>query len=118
MEQDKETDFTLGADYERLLDPEGHWSLGLFGEAIFADQMEWLTGVMGTFSPYHRVVFAVGVGAEFHESHGQRETDFLTRVGVAYIFHRGQWSLNPGVQLDFVRDETSLVWGLYIGRGF
>ena len=118
LENDRNSDLTLGADYERLLDSEGHWGVGAFGEAILADHTEWLAGGTVTYSPRHRIVFSVGLGAEWHQSHGETETEFLVRLGAGYTFSKGQWSFTPGGYFDFVREETSLVWGLYVGRGF
>ena len=72
-----------------------------------------------------------GSGVEFHidESHddpaksghepsGNRETGFLIRTGVGYNFDLGGFTLGPAVFLDTLRETTSLVWGISIGKGF
>lgn len=43
---------------------------------------------------------------------------FLVRLGLGYHLGLGALTITPSVFVDLVRDQTALVWGLGIGKGF
>jgi len=90
------THFTLGADYVRRLGASGRWGIGGFGEVIFAEHSEWVFGALGSFFPTGELWLMTGLGVELF----------------------GPLTITPSVFVDLVRDQTALVWGLGIGRGF
>ncbi len=53
-----------------------------------------------------------------HTGETESKTEFLYRVGAGYSFHFGRFSIDPSVDLDFIRNSTTLVWGVNFGMGF
>lgn len=120
------TYFSLGADYVRVITSDRQWAVSFFGEAIFAEHAEWLFGVPLYYRIKNDFWFRTGPGVEFvqekkndHDHHRtETEAEFLYRIGLYYIFHWGNYGISPSLDLDLVRNHTSLVWGLNIGIGF
>ena len=48
----------------------------------------------------------------------ESNTEFLVRLGVAYEFEIGRWSITPEFNVDFVDDEESTAFGISFGYGF
>ena len=46
------------------------------------------------------------------------KAEFLIRIGAGYSIHLGDFSIDPSVDLDFLRSSTTLVWGINFGLGF
>ena len=133
------TYFSLGLEYEYLLDKEhGRWKLGVVGELIFGHKTEYLIAVPVIFQVYDGLFVLAGPGLEWFPSHeeegdehhdphamgngdgsgGGYSTHVLLRIGAGYQFHVGKFSISPMVNLDMWRKHHSLVWGIAIGRGF
>jgi hypothetical protein len=133
------TYFSLGLEYEYLLDKEhGRWKLGVVGELIFGHKTEYLIAVPVIFRAYKGLFVLAGPGLEWFPSHeeegdehhdphamgnsegseGGYDTHVLLRIGAGYQFHVGKFSITPVVNLDMWRKHHSLVWGISIGRGF
>lgn len=133
------TDFTLGLEYEYLLDKEhGRWKLSVVGELIFGHKTEYLIVVPVIFQVYDGLFVLAGPGLEWFPSHdeggeehheagavgnnessgGGYSTHVLLRIGAGYHFQVGKFSISPVVNLDMWRQHHSLVWGISIGRGF
>ena len=53
-----------------------------------------------------------------HGENLSKKTEFVLRMGAGYTFNLGILTLAPGINLDIVRDHTSLVAGLNVGYGF
>lgn len=118
--------FSLGLDYAYKSSSENHWAFSIFAEAIFADHTEYIIGI----PVYHYIIgswwFRAGPGMEIiqeEEHHGDEVTtktkiEFLFRIGTGYPFHFGDFVLSPSVDIDFVRNNDALVWGLNFGYSF
>ena len=136
LEEDKDTHFTLGVDYTRRFTESGRLGIGVFGEVIFAEHTEFLVGIPFYVYPMKNFWLRAGPGLEIHEeekkSHsasqsasemaegGKRETktEFLIRTGLGYGFEVAGFQIGPNVGVDFLRNKTSLVWGVNIIKGF
>jgi hypothetical protein len=133
------TDFTLGLEYEYVLDKrQMRWAIGLVGEVIFAHKTEYLITIPVIFRAYKGLFFLAGPGLEWFSHHveggeehhealaegnnesseGGYENHILLRIGAGYHFQVGKFSISPMVNLDMWRQHHSLVWGISIGRGF
>ncbi len=119
-----QTSFTFGADYIRYFSPESKFAAGIFTEAIFAHHTEWLFGAVLFYGITKHLWIRSGPGIEIlqeeigHTGETESITEFLYRVGAGYSFHFGRISIDPSVDLDFVRSSTTLVWGVNFGMGF
>ena len=117
-----ETNFTLGADYLRLLSPHKPWIFGLYGEAIFAAHTEYVFGAIIAYkiTPHFWIRSGPGIEILQEASHGQTKTtaEFLYRVGMGYSFHMSNITISPSLDFDFVRHHDALVWGINIGKEF
>jgi hypothetical protein len=131
---DKDTNFTLGADYTRRFTESGRVGIGVFGEVIFAKHTEYLVGIPLYVYPTNNFWLRAGPGLEIYKekSHsasqsasemaegGKKETKtgFLIRTGLGYSFEVGGFQIVPSVDVDFLRNKTSLVWGVNFTKGF
>ncbi|UCE41406.1 MAG: hypothetical protein JSV17_18575 [Candidatus Aminicenantes bacterium] len=131
----EETDFTLGIEYEYRLSKEmSRWSIGLIGELIFAHETEYLVVVPIILRVTDAFFLRAGPGIEWAH-HGEenghdnihaaeaengngRESEFFVRVGIGYGFEVGKFSITPTLDVDIFKSQTTLVWGIAIGKGF
>ncbi|MFC2164527.1 hypothetical protein ACFLT2_05965 [Acidobacteriota bacterium] len=133
LEKGGSTYFTLGAEYEYRLSPL--FGIGLIGELIFGKETEYLFALPFFIHVTESLWFRIAPGLEVahhseesgdshgEENHGNGEhssqkAKFLTRIGAGYNFNAGGFIITPTIDLDFLRSQTSLVWGITIGRGF
>ena len=117
------TSYSLGLDYEYYINSMG---IGLFGELIFAEETEFLTGLSASYQ-IGNVKFMTGPFVEFAKSHEALTTThdeelhhkFGVRVGVAYNLHLNKLSIAPGLYTDYIEGGTwVLVYGVGVGFGF
>jgi hypothetical protein len=119
-----ETHFTLGADYIRYFSPESNFAAGVFAEAIFAHHTEWLFGALLYYGLTEHLWIRTGPGIEILQEDlecgcgTKTKTEFLVRLGAVYDFHLGKFSISPSLDIDFLRNSTTLVWGVNFGMGF
>ncbi len=124
----KGTYFSLGLDYVRKFSSSEDWGAGAFAEIIFAKHPEWVFGALVYYHFYDQFLVRTGPGIEIieHEeidpecncTHVKSETEFLYRVGIGYSHHTKKLIITPTVDIDLVRSETALVFGLNIGITF
>jgi hypothetical protein len=124
----KGTYFSLGLDYVRFLSSSEKWGAGAFAEIIFTKHPEWVFGALLYFRFYDKFLIRTGPGIEIikHEeidpecncTHVKSETEFLYRIGVGYSHHTKNLIITPTIDMDLVRSETALVFGLNIGIAF
>ena len=124
--KNNESHFSLGLDYLYRPNSENPWAYSIMAEAIFAKHTEYVIAL----PIYHYIIsewwFRTGPGIEIiqeEEHHGDEvesktQIEFLYRIGTGYSFHLGNFVLSPSVDLDFVRNNDALVWGLNIGYSF
>ena len=107
-------DFTLGFDYERRLSP-------LFG---FGGMLDWvaegnrevLIGPIGFLHPYKgSKLYAAPCYQRVREG-GQ--DDFVFRVGAAWDFEIGKYSIGLHAIYDFAEEQDFLIVGMGFGMGF
>ena len=117
------TSYSLGLDYEYYIDNVG---IGLFGELIFAEETEFLTGLFASYKIGH-IKLMTGPFVEFAKSHDAHATThdegfhhkFGVRVGLAYNFHLNKLSIAPGIYTDYIEGGIwVLVYGVGVGFGF
>ena len=125
--KDDGSHFSIGLDYVRVFSPDSPWSLSMLGEVIFAEHTELVFAIPLIFSLggshfWLRSGPGVEIIKEVSHKEGMEKTKakakFLYRIGVGYDFEIGSISLTPSLDLDMVRDEPALVWGINIGKGF
>ncbi len=91
-------------------------------------------GALGSFFPTGELWLQTGLGVELFKEEREEGTgrttrsaeeeaatsaaSFLVRFGLGYYLGLGPLTITPSVFVDLVRDQTALVWGLGIGRGF
>ena len=118
--------FSVGADYVYRPNPEKPWAYSIIGEVIFAEHTEFVIALPVYYHLISHWWMRAGPGMEIiqeEEHHGDEvETkthlEFLFRIGTGYAFHVGRIVLTPSVDIDFVRNNDALVWGLNIGYSF
>jgi hypothetical protein len=118
------TYFTLGADYIRYFSPESNFAAGIYSEAIFAHHTEWLFGAVLFYGLTEHLWVRTGPGIEIlqeeneHTGETESKTEFLIRIGAGYSIHFGRFSIDPSIDLDFLRSSTTLVLGVNFGIAF
>jgi len=119
--------FAQSENHETTQVGENHFrkfAAGIFTEAIFAHHTEWLFGTFLSYEITEHLWIRSGPGIEIlqeeigHTGETESKTEFLYRVGAGYSFHFGRISIDPSIDLDFVRSSTTLAWGVNFGMGF
>lgn len=124
----KHTDLTFGVDYEYRI--SGLFGAGVIGDLVLAEHTETL--VMGGLfiHPTCGLKFVIGNGLAFteHESivedhghsevHSETESHYVLRVGTAYDFHIGDFSISPALNWDYINGHSSVAYGVIFGFGF
>ena len=121
-----ENHFSLGIDYLYRPYNDNPWAYSILAEVIFAEHTEYIIGL----PVYHYIIgswwLRAGPGMEIiqeEEHHGDEVTtktkiEFLFRIGTGYSFYVGDFVISPSVDIDFVRNNDALVWGLNFGYSF
>lgn len=111
--EEGENSFSTGLSYEYRF----HEFLGVGGLVEFAgmNAREWVFAIPLSIHPYKGLCFTLAPGLELPK---EDKNEFLFRVGVAYEFEIGRWSITPEFNVDFVGGEEALVYGLSFGYGF
>lgn len=122
---------TVGLDYVyRLRVWEGRVGIGAFGEAIFAEHTEGIIGLPVYVYPYKGLSLFAGPGVEIvteeseadgeeHGSGSDTEAKFLFRFGIGYSVELGKgFSIMPNIDIDLVRENPALVFGVGLGKSF
>lgn len=111
-EDRRDADFTLGIEYERLINQ----SFGIGGviEHASGGHDFWVFAVpiayhIGAWKWY------VASGVEKEKGHSN---ELLFRVGVEYGFEVGDFEIAPQFDVDFVDGDKEYVFGVVIARGF
>jgi len=107
-------DFTLGVDYERRLSQL--WGVGGMIDWVVEGRREWLIGPIGFVHPYKGLKFFAAPCYQ-HIREGAKD-EFVFRLGAAWDFEVGKYSIAPNVIYDFADEHDFLVLGVTIGRGF
>jgi hypothetical protein len=110
---DTEVGFALGVDYEyrfhRLL------GVGALVEVATGNIRDVVVMAPVFLHPWGGLKLAVAPGAEIASS---GHTEFLVRLGGAYLFPLGQFSVGPDFVVDIVDGHPTFVAGLAFGVGF
>jgi hypothetical protein len=109
---DEGTNFSIGLGYERRLGEK--FGVGGLVEYTKGKGREWVIALPLYFHPTERWKLFLAPGVEIEDS----ESEFLVRVGTAYEFDMGSWTLAPELSFDFVDSEVKTVFGLNFGFEF
>ena len=99
-----ENEASLGLTYERKFDRFG---TGFIIEFTKAENRETVLALSFFWHPVEPWRTVVAIGTEVSDG----DYSFLTRVGGSYEFEFSGWSLSPEVNVDFVDNDTVLVFG-------
>lgn len=110
----EDPDFTLGVDYERRL--SRLWGVGGMIDWVVEGRREWLIGPIGFVHPYKGLKFFAAPCYQ-HIREGAKD-EFVFRLGAAWDFEVGKYSIAPNVIYDFAAEHDFLVLGVTVGRGF
>ena len=100
-----ENEASLGLTYERKFDRFG---TGFIMEFTNSETRETVLAVPFFWHPVEPWRTVVAIGTEINDG----DNSFLTRVGGSYEIEFSGWSLSPEVNVDFVDDDTVLVYGV------
>lgn len=107
--------FTAGLEYEYRL-PILHKKLGIgvFVEAVFAHEIEYVAGVPIFVHPYRGLKILVAPGVSIVGD----TKEFLMRGGIGYDIYFGSFAITPNFNVDYVNEHFSMVYGITLGFGF
>jgi len=108
-----ESGFTYGLDYE--FPPHRLFGIGALIEFTAGDLRGGVVMAPFFLHPWRGLALVVAPRAEFRD---YRDAAFLVRVGTAYLFPIGRFSLGPEFSVDIVDREPIYVTGLVLGVGF
>ncbi|MBI5326153.1 MAG: OmpA family protein [Ignavibacteriae bacterium] len=115
FQETKETFATAGLECEhRFKDLNYLLGIGLFGEAVLADETEYVAGIPIFIHPYKgiKILFAPGVSIL------KDNIEMIIRAGIGYDIFIGKFAITPGFNIDYVKEHIVLVYGLSFGIGF
>ncbi len=120
--EERETLFTLGAEYVRKLSPVLSTTIVL---EHLSDVDAWVFAAPLRIEPWEHsgFFFSVGPGFEHESERGESEDLFLWRTGIGYNLRLGEkLTLSPGLNVDFVREDgewvEATVLDIALGLGF
>ena len=100
----------------------------MYAEIIFTKHPEWVFGALVYYRFYDKFFVRTGPGIEIikHEETDPEcncikvdtETEFLYRVGIGYSHHTKNIIFTPTIDIDLVRSETAVVFGINVGFSF
>jgi hypothetical protein len=108
-----ESGFVIGADYEyrfhRLL------GVGALVEAATGDLRDVVLTAPIFLHPWRGLKLLAAPGVEIREA---GNSEFLFRIGGAYLFPRGDFTIGPDFVVDIVNGNPTFVFGVGFGVGF
>ena len=116
-----ETSFTIAGEYEyQPAKGENKWGVGGLIELIFAHELEGIVLPVVYYHPMEDWFVRTGVGLEIglEEDAETGSAHLLWRTGVGYIFPVGKALLVPSIDLDLVRSDRSIAYGVVIAKEF
>ncbi|MEP7195730.1 MAG: hypothetical protein ABI851_04375 [Saprospiraceae bacterium] len=115
--------FTLGLEYEYSIIKQ--FGIGIFAENLFGEEEEFVFGLPLVWHPIGGLKI---IGAPLLEVGRIEDIDhpgskvwhkeWGVRIGSAYDFHIGHIVFGPSCQLDFIHDNSTLVYGMVVGTAF
>ena len=88
--------------------------IGLGGLVEYTKSREWVLAVPLYIHASEARKLFVAPGVETADG----DSEFLVRLGTAYEFEMGDWTLAPELSFDFVDDEVKTVSGVNFGGEF
>jgi len=107
---DDDTELSLGIAYERRFNGK----VGLGGLVEYTKSREWVLAVPLYFHATESWKLFAAPGVEIEDG----GSEFLVRLGTAYEFEMGGWTLAPELSFDFVDSEVKTIIGLNFGFEF
>jgi len=111
-EERREGSFTLGLEYHRRFNDS--FGVGVVAEHVFADHEFNVVAIPFSWYVGQWKLFA----APGFEKSDHHDREFLARVGVEYAIPVGKIEISPQIMVDFVDDDSVIVFGLALGKGF
>jgi hypothetical protein len=111
-DEEEEHKFTIGLDYEYRFSQ--YFGIGVLVEYVGEAEREGVGLVPLFVHPYKGFRFMAAPGIK----PARDEDKFLWRLGVAYRFPIGNWTIAPEFNIDFSGGETAEVYGVSVGYGF
>lgn len=112
---DSNNNFTLGVDYVYKTNYfDKKLSVGVLAEGFRTPGYDAYVAAIPFVYQYGDWKSVVAAGVEI--SHGSSYG--LARIGGGYDFHVGSYSVSPVLNLDFVKAETAVNYGVTFGMSF
>ncbi|TAL70547.1 MAG: OmpA family protein [Bacteroidetes bacterium] len=113
--ESKETYATAGLEFEhRFKEINYLLGLGIFAEAVFTEEKEYVAGIPIFIHPVHGLKFLLAPGVSVVKDN----IEMLVRAGVGYDIYIGNFAITPGFNVDYVKEHFTLVYGISFGIGF
>jgi len=115
------TSFTIAGEYEYQPDKgEIKWGVGGVIELVLADELEGIILPVAYYHPMEEWYVRTGLGVEIgrEEDSETASAHLLWRMGVGYIFPVGKVLLVPSFDLDLVRSDIAIAYGVVIAKEF
>lgn len=140
------SDFSVGVDYEYFINLASQKvGIGFIGDVVFADHTEYIAmgGIFYHPSSSFKIIIGNGIAAAEHEVHAiytengdgynslaklntvnaessesEWVTHYVLRLGAAYDFHIGNFSISPTFNYDLIDGHGYAIYGLTFGIGF
>ena len=116
-----ETGFTIAGEYEYMPAKWGHiWGFAGVIELIFMDELEGLVLPLVYYHPTEAWFVRTGVGLEYgrEEDAETGSAHLVWRAGIGYGIPVGKAKLVPSFDLDLVRSDVSIAYGVVIAKEF
>jgi hypothetical protein len=116
-----ETGFTIAGEYEYTPAKWDHkWGFAGVVELIFMDELEGLVLPLVYYHPVEPWFVRTGVGLEYgrEEDAVSDSAHLVWRAGVGYDIRVGKTILVPSFDLDFLRSDVSIAYGVVIAKEF
>ena len=92
-----------------------HLSLGIGGEAIFADHEHYALMLPLSVYPWRGLVFSFAPSIVWAEHEGEWESEYATHLEAAYVFEIGDYDMGPVIGYSKTSDEEHYMIGVHIG---
>ena len=120
-EEKNETSFTLAGEYEYLpIRWNQIWGFAGAVELIFADELELLVLPLVYYHPIEDFFIRTGVGLEIAREGDEESASAhaIWRIGVGYDIWYRNIILVPSFDLDGIRSDPAIAYGLVIAKEF
>jgi len=93
-------------------------SLGVGGEAIFADHDHYTLMLPFSAYPWRGLVLSVAPGIKWAEHDGEWESEYATHLEAGYALELGEYDIGPIVGFSSSSEEEHYMAGIHFGIHF